>query len=118
MFVNDGLKSHNRYVRRQCYPIAAGNPALSRKELVDRALRDVDVNVRKWVFAVGPGLLSAGEVDWIDLSTKDPYPPIRRKAFDALVASQATPEVLSSFLFDRSVGIRRACPTVITQKRP
>jgi HEAT repeat protein len=116
MFVNDGLKSHNRYVRRQCYPIAAGNPALSRKELVDRALRDVDVNVRKWVFAVGPGLLSAGEVDWIDLSTKDPYPPIRRKAFDALVASQATPEVLSSFLFDRSVGIRRACQSLVLDR--
>jgi HEAT repeat protein len=116
VYVSDGLKSHDCYVRRQCYPIAVGNPALSRKEVVGRAIQDVDVTVRKWVFAVGPGLLTAGEVDWIKLAVKDSYPPIRRKAYDALVANQATPEELSSFLFDRSVGIRRACQALFLDR--
>jgi len=111
--VSSGLASGDRYVRRQCYSIAASNPAMSRKEVVDRAIRDADVTVRKWVFAVGPGLLSKGEIDWIKLAAKDSYPPIRRKAYDALVESQATSEDLSPFLFDRCVGIRRACQTLL-----
>ena len=111
MFVNDGLKSHDRYVRRQCYPIATGNSALSRKELVDRALRDVDVNVRKWSLLLGRGFCLPAKSIGLSLPPRI-YPPIRRKAFNTIIESHATPEA-AFFSFDRSVGIRRACQSLV-----
>lgn len=104
-----GLDSTNRAIRRASYAIAAGNPMLSPNTIIDRALADDDVAVRRWAFTVGPAFMPGGGKDFIRRASEDAFPPIRRRAFDEMVTGRVSPEDLSKFLFDRSTGIRRTC---------
>jgi hypothetical protein len=114
--VTVGLHSNQRAVRRACYPIAASNPALSAKSVLDRALAEPDVAIRRWAFSSGPDLWPGDEIDWIRLAANDAYPPIRQRAFDALARTEVSPEELSKFLFDRCTGIRRSCQALCVER--
>ena len=71
-----GLDSNQRAVRRACYPLAAGNPALSAKNVLDRALVEADVAIRRWAFSSGSALWPGNEIDWTKLAANDAYPLI------------------------------------------
>jgi hypothetical protein len=107
--VTAGLDSNQRAVRRACYPIAASNPALNVKSVLDRALVESDVAIRRWAFASGPALWPGDEIDWTRRAADDTYPPIRQAAFDSLARTEVSSGEISKFLFDRCTGIRRAC---------
>lgn len=111
-----GLDSNQRAVRRACYPIAASNPALSVKSILDRALVESDVAIRRWAFASGPALWPGNEIDWTRLAANDAYPPIRQGAFDSLARTEVSSEKISKFLFDRCTGIRRACQALCVER--
>jgi HEAT repeat protein len=111
-----GLDSNQRAVRRACYPLAAGNPALSAKNVLDRALVEPDVAIRRWAFSSGPALWLGDEIDWVRLAANDAYPPIRQGGFDALARTEVSSEELSKFLFDRSTGIRRSCQVLCVER--
>jgi HEAT repeat protein len=111
-----GLDSVQRAVRRACYPLAAGNPAHSTKNVLERALVEPDVAIRKWAFSSGPALWPGDEIDWTRLAAKDTYPPIREGAFDALARTEASSEELTKFLFDRCAGIRRSCQAFCVER--
>lgn len=111
-----GLGSNQRAVRRACYPIAASNPALNVKSVLDRALVESDVAIRRWAFTSGPALSPGDEIDWTMLASNDPYPPIRQKAFDTLARTEVSPETISKFLFDRCTGLRRACQALCAER--
>jgi hypothetical protein len=66
-----GPDSNRRAVRRACYPLAAGNPALSAKNVLDRALVERDVAIRGWAFSSGPALWPGSEIDWMKLAAND-----------------------------------------------
>jgi hypothetical protein len=105
-----GVHSTNRKMRRHCFKIAFDNPTIRTKGLILEALRDPDVIVRKWAFTIGPQFLSTDDYDWMQEASTDPYGPIRRMAFETLVAkSTPSPEDLAPFLLDRSAAIRCAC---------
>lgn len=114
--VTAGLNSSSRSVRRACYRIATSNPAMEKREILDRALGEADVVIRSWAFASGPILRNEIGVDWIGLARKDTYGPIRWRAFDVLLRREASPEQISSFLFDPSTGVRAACQAVFTHR--
>jgi hypothetical protein len=111
-----GLDSTQRAVRRACYSIAASNPALSVKNVLDRALVEPDVAIRRWAFSSGPALWTGDEIDWMRLAANDAYAPIRQGAFDALARSEVSSEELSKFLFDRCTGIRRSCQALCAER--
>jgi HEAT repeat protein len=111
-----GLDSNQRAVRRACYPIAASNPALDVKTVLNRALAESDVAIRRWAFASGPALWPGDEIDWMRLASNDAYPPIRQGVFDALARTDISPEELSRFLFDRCTGIRRSCQALCVER--
>lgn len=111
-----GLQSDQPAVRRACYPTAASNPALSTKSILDRALIERDVAIRRWAFSSGPAFWSGDGIDWVRLAAKDAYPPIRQRAFNELARTEVSPEELSKFLFDRCVGIRRSCQTLCVDR--
>lgn len=111
-----GLNSDQRAVRRACYPIAAGNPALDVKTVLNRALAEYDVVIRRWAFASGPALGPGDEIDWMRLAANDTYPAIRQRAFEALARTEVSPEELSKFLFDRCTGIRRSCQALCVER--
>jgi HEAT repeat protein len=111
-----GLDSNQRAVRRACYPLAAGNPALSAKNVLDRALVEPDVAIRRWAFSLGPALWPGDEIDWMRLAANDAYPPIRQGAFEALARTEVSSEELSKFLFDRCTGIRRSCQALCVER--
>jgi hypothetical protein len=101
-----GMKSESLALRRRCFRMAAGNPAIAGGEVLRLALGDPDVVVRKWAFTAGIG--SADEL--MPVAAKDPYAPIRRMAFEYFQErAETSREELRPFLMDRSVGIRRAC---------
>ena len=114
--VTAGLDSNQRAVRRACYPIAASNPALSVKSVLDRALVESDVAIRRWAFASGPTLWPGDEIDWTRHAADDTYPPIRQGAFDSLARTEVSSEEISKFLFDRCTGIRRACQALCLER--
>jgi HEAT repeat protein len=104
-----GTHSTDRLIRRHCFKIAVENRSTQTKELILEALQDTDVIVRARAFSVAPMFLSGNECDWVREASTDPYGPIRRMAFENLVAKPAhSLEDLAPFLLDRSVVIRRA----------
>lgn len=112
-----GLRSEHPLIRRECFRIAPGNPSTPAKAFVHLALTDADVMVRKWAFTVGPGLLPTEEHYLMQVAAKDSYGPIRRIAFDALVASRTLLQAeLTPFLLDRSASIRRWAQAVSIQR--
>ena len=111
-----GPDSNRRAVRRACYPLAAGNPALTAKNVLDRALVEADVAIRRWAFSSGPALWPGNEIDWTKLAANDAYPPIRQGAFDVLARTEISSEELSKFLFDRCTGIRRSCQALCVER--
>lgn len=114
--VTAGLDSNQRAVRRACYPIAASNPALNVMSVLDRALVESDVAIRRWAFASGPTMWLGDEIDWTRRAANDAYPPIRQEAFDALARTEVSSEELSKFLFDRCRGIRRSCQALCVER--
>ncbi|HEY2470023.1 MAG TPA: HEAT repeat domain-containing protein [Terracidiphilus sp.] len=114
--VNAGLDSNQRAVRRACYPIAASNPALNVKSVLDRALVESDVAIRRWAFASGSTLWPGDEIGWTRRAASDAYPPIRQRAFDSLARTEVSSEEISKFLFDRCTGIRRACQALCMER--
>lgn len=114
--VTAGLDSNQRAVRRACYPIAASNPALNAKSILDRALVESDVAIRRWAFASGPTLWPGDEIDWTRRAANDAYPPIRQGAFDSLARTEVSSEEISKFFFDRCTGIRRACQALCMER--
>jgi len=93
--VTAGLESIQRAVRRACHPIAASNPALNVKSVLDRALVESDVAIRRWAFASGPTLWLGDEIDWTRRAANDTYPPIRQVAFDSLARAEVSSEEIS-----------------------
>lgn len=114
--VTAGLDSNQRTIRRACYPIAASNPAFSAKRILDRALVEPDVAIRRWAFSSGPVLWPGDEIDWVGLAANDAYSPIRQKAFDTLARTEVSSDELSKFLFDRCTGIRRSCQALCAER--
>jgi hypothetical protein len=114
--VEAGLGSNQRTVRRACFPIAAGNPALDIKTVLNRALDGSDVAIRRWVFASGPALWPGAEIYWVRLAANDAYPPIRQRAFDSLARTEVSSEERSKFLFDRCTAIRRSCQAMCMER--
>jgi HEAT repeat protein len=114
--VTAGLDSNQRAVRRACYPIAASNPALNVKSVLDRALVESDVAIRRWAFASGPTMWLGDEIDWTRRAANDAYPPIRQGAFDSLARTEVSSEEISKFFFDRCTGIRRACQALCMER--
>lgn len=114
--VEAGLGSNQRTVRRACFPIAACNPALDTRTVLNRALDESDVAIRRWAFASGPALWPGAELDWIRLAANDTYPPIRQRAFDTLARNEVSSEELSKFLFDRCTAIRRSCQALCAER--
>lgn len=111
-----GLDSKERAVRRASYPIAASNPALNVKTVLDRALSESDVAIRRWAYSSGPALWPDDEINWVKLAVNDPYPSIRRGAFETLARTEVSSEELSKFLFDRCTGIRRSCQALCVER--
>lgn len=114
--VTAGLYSNQRAARRACYPIAASNRALYVKSVLDRALVESDVAIRRWAFASGPTLWPGDEIDWTRRAANDVYPPIRQEAFDSLARTEISSEELFKFLFDRCTGIRRSCQALCVDR--
>lgn len=108
------FSSPSRMVRRHCYRIAIANPAFSPSDVIQQALLDHDVIVRKWAFTEGRLLPPPSESELMGRAAHDSYSPIRRIAFDAFVpkASSSIEEV-SPFLYDRATSIRLACQSLL-----
>jgi HEAT repeat protein len=115
-YVLGGTRSRKPAVRRACFPVAAGNRGLDLKTVFELALRDEDVLVRNWAFRNGSSAFAAIGLDWYDLASKDPYPPIRREGYWALAQKAAAPGEIFRFLFDPSAGIRCSCQALFRDR--
>jgi len=108
------FSSPSRLVRRHCFRIATANPAFSPEDVIQQALLDTDVIVRKWAFTEGRVLLPSSESELMRRAARDSYSPIRRIAFEAIAASPALSlEEVSPFLYDRATSIRLACQSLL-----
>jgi hypothetical protein len=112
--VRSGMRADSREVRRNCYRSAVRNPALRAGDVIEQAISDRDVIVRKWAFAAGFDLLPERNGEWLSLAVCDPYGPIRRIAFETISSSSpACREDLVPFLLDRSASIRHECQSLV-----
>jgi HEAT repeat protein len=115
--LREGMAVLSRGIRRHCYRVAVENPALTVDDVIEQAIGDPDVIVRKWAYTASRSLLPASEEALRLRAAEDPYGPIRRIAFDAFAANpSARPEDVMPFLFDRSAAIRRDCQTEISNR--
>jgi hypothetical protein len=113
------LSSAYRAVRRHCFRVAIQNPGFPTKMIVERALIDSDVIVRKWAFSAGnEGLSERERAALMRRAENDSYRPIRRIAFEAAVADPfSSLSGLKPFLLDGSAAIRRECQSVMSKRQ-
>lgn len=112
--VRRGLKSESPLMRRECFQLAAGNPAFSPEDVIEDASRDRDVLVRKWAFLSAAKIVPQNWPSLRERATSDLYFPIRRIALESLEAEpNAEASRFYPFLLDRSAAIRRSCQALI-----
>jgi HEAT repeat protein len=111
-----GMSSLSHALRRRSFRLSLANAAFQPDEIIDKASLDSDVIVRMWAFESAAKLPTCWR-GLRDRALEDPYPPIRRIAFDSL---ESDPETrLSSFvgfLLDPSAPIRHSCQHLIESR--
>lgn len=111
--IREGMESPSREVRRHCYRAAVKNTGLRVDQVLNQALNDNDVLVRRWAFTTGTDVLPERRDELTARAAKDSYGPIRRIGFDAIAANPATTlQELLPFLIDSSGAIRRECQSL------
>jgi len=112
-----GFTSSSAGIRRWSFRLAAENASFAARELIDAGTADSDVLVRRWAFEFA---LASSPEDWRRVSGragKDSYGPIRRMAYESLAADPVLSfESVSSFLFDGSAALRRACQGLVAER--
>jgi len=109
-----GLESDNHGIRRQSYVLATESPVFDTGAVVQAAVRDTDVVIRRWAFAFVQNQVPER---WPELRTRavrDPFAPIRRLAFESLTAeSEPQRDHLLKFLLDVSPAIRHSAQDIV-----
>ena len=102
-----GIALPSQRIRRRCFRLAARNPEFDRSALILQAIKDSDVEIRKWAYTDANADLLR------DHAANDPFAPIRRLAFNSL---QGEAQALLPFLLDRSKPIRQECQRILRDR--
>jgi hypothetical protein len=103
-----GLQHPDAQVARITTQLLASRRCLSIVQLIKISLSHPDVTVRSSVIDLLKEADSDGFDEVIDTALRDPYMPIRREAFQQLLAKQPSKglQIARSLLFDASASIR------------
>ncbi len=104
-----GLESQDRAARRRSFFLAVENSGFKRRDVIEAAVSDADVLIRKWAFTFVRDQMPAHWPELRNRAVRDPFPPIRRMAFESLAADpEPRSDQLLGFLLDASPALRHS----------